>query len=519
MQSRILNNLKERNDSTSSLSSLSISSENYHQIYDYFVSFFPYSEFFDLCVSSCLEIYAKDLERNLTEEYLHSICYIVLSLIYEDQTTFNELFDKEKFPVKNFESVVLKCVDNCKAVFYIPTTVTFLSYLTNRHPILSPLSVSISKICIAVLRNNRVLKYDKFTVALVACYYTFLLHDVDISLPYSFFEDFDTMEAMTDKFHNFLTESMSPEIEKLLGPELFLLMSRYSTFDVDISSKELKAKFGNGKGYAETGKCNTKYRITPENLLSKGNSISNGPISVYKYTSKNKTLAVKKFSTFSSWLFEVSILSSIMHPNVCSVLGYSYNIEEEFYTISMPFYPTTLYDTIVKNKESNATRRKWLLEIAEALKYLHENGILHGDLKSRNVLLDKRGNVKIADFGISLFYVTTKGVSRHPKYITFAYRPPELLFSKDDLVSFSFEVDIWSYGILLSEIFLGVIPTLGYGKEKTNILRYVTENYVDSYIDKLEQVDSDISTIARKCLQTNAKYRPSSSELVGYFSV
>ena len=80
--------------------------------------------------------------------------------------------------------------------------------------------------------------------------------------------------------------------------------------------------------------------------------------------------------------------------------------------------------------------------------YLHQNWILHRDLKPDNLLLDKNGILKIGDFGLATNYGQDNRVMT-TQVITRWYRPPELLFG---IKHYNWSVDIWSIGCILAEL-------------------------------------------------------------------
>lgn len=74
---------------------------------------------------------------------------------------------------------------------------------------------------------------------------------------------------------------------------------------------------------------------------------------------------------------------------------------------------------------------------------------MHRDIKPENILLNKNGNVKIADFGFTKFVSEAR---RHTDYIsTRWYRAPELLLKKHN---YSFEIDIFALGCVFAELLL-----------------------------------------------------------------
>lgn len=95
-------------------------------------------------------------------------------------------------------------------------------------------------------------------------------------------------------------------------------------------------------------------------------------------------------------------------------------------------------------------------EIAFALDYLHSHGIIHRDLKSQNILLDLRNHCYLSDFGLARL-ITTSTVAFHTGHGTPPYASPEQIQSRV-LTSKS---DLYSFGILLYEMFTGQLPWNG----------------------------------------------------------
>ncbi|MCJ1243218.1 hypothetical protein MMC30_000415 [Trapelia coarctata] len=89
-----------------------------------------------------------------------------------------------------------------------------------------------------------------------------------------------------------------------------------------------------------------------------------------------------------------------------------------------------------------------LLQLTSAVEYLHSNWILHRDLKTSNLLMNNRGQMKVADFGMARYYGDPP-----PKLtqlvVTLWYRAPELLLGAE---KYGPEIDMWSVGCIFGEL-------------------------------------------------------------------
>jgi protein kinase A len=97
-------------------------------------------------------------------------------------------------------------------------------------------------------------------------------------------------------------------------------------------------------------------------------------------------------------------------------------------------------------------------EILLALEYMHQQHIIYRDLKPENVVIDVNGHIKVIDFGFAKKLQSSSNPKHHYKTYTncgtLGYTAPEVLLSHGA----SFEADIWSFGIILCELFSGTLP-------------------------------------------------------------
>ena len=144
---------------------------------------------------------------------------------------------------------------------------------------------------------------------------------------------------------------------------------------------------------------------------------------------------------------EFKTLASLRHPNIISVLDYG------FATDKKPFFTMELYedaDTIVKASEEIPLEQKinYIIQMLQALVYLHRREIIHRDIKPDNVLvIDRR--VKVLDFGLATAQDLLSGSQKNEQVVgTLAYMAPEILHGS----TASRASDLYAVGVMAYEI-------------------------------------------------------------------
>ncbi|EGG03838.1 uncharacterized protein MELLADRAFT_28580, partial [Melampsora larici-populina 98AG31] len=155
---------------------------------------------------------------------------------------------------------------------------------------------------------------------------------------------------------------------------------------------------------------------------------------------------------------EVVMLKDLEHPNIVQYLGFEETTE--FASIFLEYVPGGSVGGCIRAHgafELQVTK-SFTIQTVEGLKYLHHSGILHRDLKSDNILVDLKGNCKIADFGISKVsskvdaYQTNTCMSFKG---TAFYMAPEIITNQK---GYSAKADIWSLGCVVLEMMCGRRP-------------------------------------------------------------
>ncbi len=90
-----------------------------------------------------------------------------------------------------------------------------------------------------------------------------------------------------------------------------------------------------------------------------------------------------------------------------------------------------------------------LLQLASAVEFLHDHWILHRDLKTSNILMNNRGEIKVADFGMARFCGDPPPNNLTQLVVTLWYRSPELLLGTK---TYDSSIDMWSLGCIFGEL-------------------------------------------------------------------
>ena len=276
-------------------------------------------------------------------------------------------------------------------------------------------------------------------------------------------------------------------------------------------------------------------------------------VAIKKLTLKNLRVGDNNLSKFIN---EINIISSLRHPNIVLYMGASVD-KENYYMISEYLPNGTLFDLLHNNNNTNSNNNnkknnnygeninnnslistnnnsinnnnnffnfnnfdnysknsfylndsnkiKIALQIALVIKYLHSRKIVHCDLKSPNILIDKNYNIKLGDFGLSRF-IGKNSENIKGKIGTPHWMAPEILLGG----KYEYHSDIFSYGMILWEILTGDIPYNNIDPKKIENLITNEKNIV-----KVPDYGNLIlRKLCKKCINYDPQKRPNINEIL-----
>ncbi|XP_038237221.1 cyclin-dependent kinase 16 isoform X2 [Dermochelys coriacea] len=233
---------------------------------------------------------------------------------------------------------------------------------------------------------------------------------------------------------------------------------------------------------------------------------------------------------------EVSLLKDLKHANIVTLHDIIHT--EKSLTLVFEYLDKDLkqYLDDCGNLINMHNVKLFLFQLLRGLAYCHRQKVLHRDLKPQNLLINERGELKLADFGLARAKsIPTKTYSN--EVVTLWYRPPDILLGSTE---YSTQIDMWGVGCIFYEMSTGrplfpgstveeqlhfIFRILGTPNEETwpGILsneEFRSYNYPkyrpEALLNHAPRLDSDGADLLGKLLQFEGRKRMSAAEAMGH---
>ncbi|MFS7983443.1 putative protein kinase RLK-Pelle-WAK-LRK10L-1 family [Helianthus anomalus] len=243
-----------------------------------------------------------------------------------------------------------------------------------------------------------------------------------------------------------------------------------------------------------------------------------------------KRLYENNFKRVEQFVNEVRILTKLDHENLVKLFGCTSKRSRELLLVYEYIPNGTIADHLHgKLANSSSSLFSWSIRLnvaiqtADALAYLHKSGIIHRDVKSNNILLDKSFQVKVADFGLSRLFENVTHVSTAPQG-TPGYVDPEYY----QCYQLTDKSDVYSFGVVLMEL-ISSLPAVDTSRHRLDInlanmaVTKIQNQTLSELVDKTIGFETNglvrrkttlVAELAFRCLQHNKDMRPTMKEVV-----
>ena len=211
-----------------------------------------------------------------------------------------------------------------------------------------------------------------------------------------------------------------------------------------------------------------------------------GKVILVKNENNNKLYAMKildkkfivKKNQVSHTQTERALLEKLKHPFIVR-LNYAFQDSKRLYFLTEFLQGGELFFHLRRNSGyKEKAVRFYMCQILLALEYMHNNNYIYRDLKPENILIDKEGNIKLTDFGLSKI-LPEEEKTTYTMCGTAEYLAPEILFGK----GYDKTCDWFSFGVVLFEMFCGYHPFKSKG-QKIDPKIYLRKTYIPDKVPK-----------------------------------
>jgi cyclin-dependent kinase len=148
---------------------------------------------------------------------------------------------------------------------------------------------------------------------------------------------------------------------------------------------------------------------------------------------------------------EISLLKELNHPNIVRLYDVHHSVKKLTLVFEYLDQDLKKYLDECRGIIPLQTTKSFLYQLLKGVAFCHQHKVLHRDLKPQNLLINRKGELKLADFGLArAFGIPVKSYSH--EVVTLWYRAPDVLLGSR---KYSTPIDIWSAGCIFAEMITG----------------------------------------------------------------
>ena len=337
------------------------------------------------------------------------------------------------------------------------------------------------------------------------------------------------------KFNDYLPKQKHEIEEEKNSDDFYLLSGKVQEKEKENNEQNIKGNANKGKSefYQSLNSNSLNFYINYDEIKKEEEKqIGKGGMGeLYLGEWQGKQIAIKKIKLdyiknnvlSNKFINEINIIASMRHPNILLYMGVTIDNNNNYYMITEYLPQGSLHEYLHPPKKTkkipltDKQKIKIALQIAIAIQYIHSRKILHCDLKSANILIDKNFNIKLSDFGLSYF------MSDPPTGFlgTARWVAPEILKGG----KYDIKADIFSYGMIVMELLTEKIPYSDIVKSEVGKDRDIIKEYVNDKIENGEDIlpipktgNKVLRYIVANCLQARPENRMNMGQIIKYLS-
>ncbi len=202
----------------------------------------------------------------------------------------------------------------------------------------------------------------------------------------------------------------------------------------------------------------------------------------------------------SRFFQEAKSASALNHPNVCTIYGIDEvegpdGTSQQFIEMEL-VDGMTLRDKVASSSPLNIKQVvDYGIQIGEALQEAHSKGIIHRDIKSENIMVNSKNQIKVMDFGLAKLKGSLKLTKTSSTVGTLAYMSPEQIQG----IEADIRSDIFSYGVVLFEMTTGRMPFRG--EHEAAIMYSIVNEEPEDAAKYRDDVPAELQHILKKSLE------------------